>query len=137
MFKLVSNLATGVCRPKLFRLPTAENTAYTRGTLLKVNENGQVVNPMQNEMPTHIAAETANKNEKSDILVYAISPDMLFEAPILYNAAKVKVGMKIGFSYNNKLCADSLIGTTTNQIATVVCRCDNDIGVTKLRVKFE
>lgn len=137
MFKLVSNLATGVCNPKLFRIPTEENTAYTRGTLLRLNENGKAISPLQNEKPTHIAVETLDKNEKSEILVYAISPDMLFEAPILYNASKVKPGMQIGFAYNSRLCADSLIGTTTNKIATVVCRCDNDIGVTKVRVKFE
>jgi hypothetical protein len=118
-------------------MPVAPNKHYNIGSLLVIDEYGRMDNPAQTAKPTHICAENAKANEKTEILVFPITSDMIFEAPILGNAQNIKIGTKLGFAYNEYNCAYTLTGSTSNGVATVVYNLDYETNGNKIRVRFE
>ena len=137
MFKLVKILSSCVTAPEFMLMPTAPDKTYEKGCLLVIDAYGRMDNPAQTAKPTHICAESAKANEKTEILVFPITPDMIFEAPVLTNAQNVKLGTKLGFAFNEYNCAYTLTGSTANGIATVVYNLDYATNGNKIRVRFE
>ena len=118
-------------------MPTSADKHYQVGCLLVVDAYGRMDNPTQTAKPTHICVENVEPNTKSTVLVFPITPDMIFEAPVLSNAHNIKLGTKIGFAYNEHNCAYTLTGSTTNGVATVVYNLDYATNGNKIRVRFE
>ena len=82
MFKVVKILNSCTNQPEPCRLPVLEERSFERGTLIKYSYDS-ISYPTGTEMPTHVVGETKHTHENDTILCYAITPDMIFEAPVM------------------------------------------------------
>ena len=97
MFKLIKILNTGVNVPEPELLPSEINLALNAGACVVYNSNSnKIYSGDPAEAPTHILIKEL-KHGDSFALCYRISPDMIFEVPLIGSPANVHAGMSVEF----------------------------------------
>lgn len=118
MFKLVKIISSGTNVPDPIRLNTTAGVEYRTGCAL-VLTSGALTNAGPTTKPTHIALESAKADEKSTLLCYAITPGMIFEAPVAGNPGSIKPGFKVNMGTDGAF-AYAVGVSQTNGVVTVV-----------------
>ena len=113
MFILKRILSSGSNVPEPQTLPATPDVSYKYGAAIVLRE-GIAFNTMAGEVPTYICCETATN--ASEVTCYAITPNMIFEAPIkgaptnLYVGDKVKISTEQGYAMGvNDVTTDGYI----------------------------
>ena len=97
-------------------LPRNAGAAYASGTAL-ILSGGVAIAATGANKPQYICYSNNEANEGSELLAYAVTPSMRFEAPITaYSASAKKVGAKVTLSADGK----GVTATTTDGVATIV-----------------
>ena len=94
MFTLSKIYNSGVNVAEPCRMYTASNTAYKVGSAL-ILTNGKLTTAGESDKPLYIAAESAAANEKSTVLCYPVSSNMIFEVPVADVPTSIKIGNKV------------------------------------------
>lgn len=95
MFKLIKILNTGVNVPEIERFPCDPTVTLDAGTCLLYDSSCGMVGPgNESEPPTHILAKAINKGD-TFALCYRVSPDMIFEAPLIGDPSSLFAGMSV------------------------------------------
>ena len=105
MFKLIKILNSGVNVPEPELLPCEANLVLDAGACVVYNSNSnKIYSGDQVEAPTHILIKGIKDSDKF-ALCYRISPDMIFEVPIIGNPASLHAGMTVEFALKDGLTA--------------------------------
>ena len=115
IIKKILNAATNA--PEPVRLATDSSEAYRLGTLLTL-KSGKVKNTVYGETPTHIAGQTLAASERSSIICYEITPDLILAAPIDGSPAGFKAGEKLALGFDG-VFADRVINDTEDGVMTI------------------
>lgn len=90
MFRPVRILNAGTNVPEIFRLPATAGTAYKAGDAL-VLTSGALTHATATVKPTYVAAADVGA-DSTFIPVYAVTPNMIFEAPVTASPAALVIG---------------------------------------------
>lgn len=134
MFRLVKILNAGTNVPELFRLPATAETAYHEGDAL-VLTSGALTHATATSKPTYVAAADAAAGVDT-VPVYAVTPDMIFEAPLSAAPTGLTVGSVVTLAVNSASAAYGVTATTTGGVATVVDLCHATASGDIVRVNF-
>lgn len=118
MFKLIKIISSGSNTPDPCRMLTSSGISYKAGTALKLS-SGRLANATATDKPEFIAVESAAAGEKTTLVCYPVSADMLFEVPISGMPAMVKAGTKVTLSVDADGYADKVSNSATDGVATI------------------
>ena len=105
MFKLIKILNSGVNVPEPELLPCDFSFDVDAGCCVIFDHVRHLISVGdQTEPPTHILIQNAKKDDKT-ILCYRISPDMIFETPLIGSPAAIHAGMTVEFALKDALTA--------------------------------
>ncbi|HBJ18270.1 MAG TPA: hypothetical protein DDY70_00780 [Clostridiales bacterium] len=136
MFRPVRILNAGTNVPEIFRLPATASTAYKAGDAL-VLTSGALTHAAATSKPTYIAAADTAAGE-SLVPVYAVTPDMIFEAPLSAAPTGLVIGSVVTLAVDSTGSnAYGVTSTTTSGVATIVDLCHAAASGDTVRVKFQ
>ena len=115
IIKKIFNSATNA--PDPIKLPTDAASDYRYGTLLILSA-GKVKNVEFGQTPTHIAGETVKAGQKTSLLCYELTPDLLIRTPIEGSPLGLKTGDKLALGFDD-VFADKVINDTEDGVATI------------------
>ena len=117
MFRLVKILNGRINQSEPVKMKTKAATAYEFGTALSLSA-GALVNCAATTKPLYICGEDAKADEKSEITVYAIDQNQIFEVPVSASPAALTVGAKVTLSISDGK-ASGVTATTTNGVCEI------------------
>lgn len=117
MFRLVKILNGRINQSEPVKMKTTAATAYEFGTALSLSA-GALVNCAATTKPLYICGEDAKADEKSEITVYAIDQNQIFEVPVSASPAALTVGAKVTLSLTDGK-ASGITATTTNGVCEI------------------
>ena len=82
MFKLVKIENSGTNYPEPIRMKVLDTERYYAGAAYELS-SGYLMPIGETSMPTHVAIEGYEPGNKNSILCYRITPDMIFELPLM------------------------------------------------------
>lgn len=136
MFRPVRILNAGTNVPEIFRLPATAGTAYKAGDAL-VLTSGALTHATATVKPTYIAAADVGA-DSTLVPVYAVTPDMIFEAPVTASPAALVIGSVVTLAVDGTGSnAYGVTATTTSGVATIVDLCHAAAAGDTVRVKFQ
>ena len=95
MFKLVKILNAGVNVPETEKFPCAKELSLDAGScVLYDNERGELYVGTETSCPQFVLAKAVKKNDPF-ALCYRISPEMIFEVPVIGDPANLSPGMSV------------------------------------------
>lgn len=135
MFRPVKILNAGTNVPEIFRLPATAETVYHAGDAL-VLTSGALTHATATSKPTYIAAADAAAGEAT-VPVYAVTPDVIFEAPLSAAPTGLVVGSAVTLAVDSSSSAAyGVTATTTSGVATIVDLCHAAASGDTVRVNF-
>ena len=117
MFRLVKILNGRINEAEPVKIKTKSGVAYEYGTALGLDA-GVLINCTATTKPLYICGEDAKADEKTEITVYPIDPNQIFEAPISVAPTSVVVGAKVTLALTDGK-ATGVTATTTGGVAEV------------------
>ena len=95
MFKLIKILNTGVNVPEPEQVGCNNALSLDAGTCVVYDESsGKIDLGNQNTTPTHVLVKAVKKGD-STALCYRITPEMIFEVPVIGDPSSLYVGISV------------------------------------------
>lgn len=116
ILKKILNASNNCAEP--IRMLTDPEHSYIRGGLLRVSNDGTMVNISSGEMPTHVSLQKLSKNEARTVLCYKITRDMIFEARLNAIPYESLIGKNIEIAIAGGHSI-ALTGSEVNGVATI------------------
>lgn len=117
MFRLVKILNGRTNQAEPVKVKTSAGVAYEYGTALCLNA-GALVNCTATAKPLYICGEDAKADERTEITVYPIDPNQIFEVSVSASPAALAVGSKVTLALTDGR-ATGVSATTTNGVAEI------------------
>lgn len=127
MFRLVKILNGRINQGEPMKVKTTAGVAYEFGTALALNA-GALINCTATTMPLYICGEDAKADEKTEICVYPIDANQIFEVA---SPGTVAVGSKVTLAITDSK-ATGITTTTASGVATIF-----DVFGDKCHVQFK
>lgn len=121
MFRLVKILNGRINEAEPVKLPASAGVAYSFGSMLALS-SGALVNCTATTKPQFLCGEDVGANEKTEITVYPIDANQIFETKISASPASLHVGSKVTLAVNGT-AADGVTATTTSGVAEIFDLC--------------
>ena len=138
MFKLVKIEGSGTNQPEPIRLPVSPETTLKNGCAYILG-NERINNCGMNQMPTHIAIESAKAGEKSTALFFRILDNMIFEVPVYGDPNNLVLNYKFIMKIDTDRVAVGLVPDGENGVLmlTDLCGAKKNGDCVKIRVTTE
>ena len=117
MFRLVKILNGRINESEPIRLKTTAGAAYAFGSALALSA-GALINCTATTKPQFICGEDAKADEKSEITVYPIDTNQIFETTVNASPSALGVGSKVTLAISGG-AAVGVTATTTNGVAEI------------------
>ncbi len=117
MFRLVKILNGRINESEPMKLPTSAGVEYAFGSMLTLS-SGKLTNCTATAKPQFLCGEDAKADEKSEITVYPIDANQIFETKVSASPASLFAGSKVTLSINGT-SADGVTATTTNGVVEI------------------
>ncbi len=117
MFRLVKILNGRINESEPMKLATTASTAYSFGSALSLSA-GALVNCAATVKPQFICGEDAKADEKTEITVYPIDANQIFETTVNASPASLGVGSKVTLAVSGG-AAVGVTATTTGGVAEI------------------
>ena len=117
MFRLVKILNGRINEGEPVKLPASAGVTYTFGSMLALS-SGKLVNCTATTKPQFLCGEDAKADEKSEITVYPIDANQIFETKVSASPASLFVGSKVTLAINGT-SADGVTATATGGVAEI------------------
>ena len=117
MFRLVKILNGRINQSEPVKIKTSAGVAYEYGTALALNA-GTLVNCTATTKPLFICGEDAKADEKTELCVYPIDANQIFEVAINASPAALNVGSKVTLAISDGK-ASGVTATTASGVAEI------------------
>ena len=121
MFRLVKILNGRTNQSEPVKLKTSAGVAYEYGSALALS-SGALTNCSATTKPQYICGEDAKADEKSEITVYPIDSNQIFETSVSASPVSLSVGSKVTLSLDGN-SAVGVTATTTSGVAEIFDLC--------------
>lgn len=119
MFKLIKILNSGVGVPEPIRIPKASDAEISIGDALTLS-GGYASHCSSAVFPIFVAAAPARAERDTDVLVYPVFDNMLFEAPVSASPESLAVGDKVTLYVGQNGAATGITASKSGGVATIV-----------------
>ena len=134
MFRLVKILNGRINQSEPVRLKTTSGVSYEYGTALTLSD-GALTNCTSTSKPQYICGEDAKADEKTEIVVYPIDSNQIFETTVSASPSSLNGGSKVTLSLDGNF-AVGVSATTTGGIAEIFDLCAASSAGDKLLVRI-
>ncbi len=136
MFVLKKILNSAQSTPECIKIKAKATETYIAGMPLKIGSTGCLENISSVDKPTHISCESAAPGEKSLILCYRITEDMIFSAIASEDMTAATPGTKVALSSSDDGYACLISSSTEDAVATVINNCGAKSAGDRLLISF-
>ena len=119
MFKLIKILNSGVGVPEPLRISKASDAEISIGDALTLSD-GYAVHCSSTASPIFVAAAPASAEKDTDVLVYPVFDNMLFDAPVSASPESLAVGDKVTLYVGESGAATGITDSKSGGVATIV-----------------
>ena len=117
MFRLIKILNGRTNQSEPIKLKTTAGVAYEFGSALSLNA-GALINCTATTKPLFICGEDAAADEKSELTVYPIDANQIFEVPVSASPAALTVGASVTLALTDGK-ATGVTATTASGVAQI------------------